>query len=151
MNHAPLDDVAAPYAVDLPAAAAAPAASAARGARSGQSVLRPLLFTLGAAVVIAWLGLAWATTRTLAPGSSVSGVDVSGMTRAQAIAAVDAGIGAQLEQPVTLTVDDATDTLIPARSGVSVDAAASVDRLTGPTLSPVTLVRRLTGTGVDAS
>lgn len=150
MNHAPLDDVAPSSAVDSPAAATAPVASAAPGARAGHPVLRPLLVTLGAALLIAWLGLAWATTRTLAPGSSVSGVDVSGMTRAQAIAAVDAGIGVQLEQPVTLTVDDATDTLVPARSGVSVDAAASVDRLTGPTLSPVTLVRRLAGTGVDA-
>ncbi|SDM94819.1 VanW family protein [Actinomyces ruminicola] len=127
--------------------AAVPAVPGARGART---LVRPLLAALGTAAVIAWLGLAWATTRTLAPGSTVSGVDVSGMTRAQAVAAVDDALGTVLQQPVTLTVDDATDELVPARSGVSVDAAASVDRLTGPSLSPVTLVRRLTGTAVDA-
>ncbi|MDO4900209.1 VanW family protein [Actinomyces sp.] len=114
------------------------------------TLVRQLLGVLGAALVIAWLGLAWATTRTLAPGSFVSGVDVSGMSRAQAVRAVDAAISAQLEQPVTLTVDDATDTLIPAESGVSLDAAASIDRLAGPTLNPLTLVRRLNGTRVDA-
>ncbi|WP_103063457.1 VanW family protein [Actinomyces qiguomingii] len=130
----------------------APADAAPTRAAAGapRTVARALLSTAGAALVIAWLGLAWATTRTLAPGSSVAGVDVSGMTRAQAVAAVDAAIVAQLNRPVTLTVDDATDTLIPAQSGVSVDAAASVDLLTGPTLNPITLVRRLAGTGVDA-
>ncbi|CED92738.1 VanW family protein [Actinomyces succiniciruminis] len=147
MNQVPLDDVAS-SAVGSPAAA--PEASAASAARAGHAVLRPLLAALGATLLIAWLGLAWATTRTLAPGSAVSGVDVSGMTRAEAVAAVEAGIGAQLEQPATLIVDDASDTLVPARSGVSVDAAASIDRLTGPTLNPVTLVRRLSGTRVDA-
>ncbi|WP_136313273.1 VanW family protein [Actinomyces procaprae] len=115
-----------------------------------RALARPLLVALGAALLIAWLGLAWATTRTLAPGSVVSGVDVSGMTRAEAVVAVDKGVGAVLEQPVTLTVDDASDTLVPASSGVSVDADASIDRLTGPTLNPVTLVRRLSGTAVDA-
>ncbi|MDU0348992.1 VanW family protein [Actinomyces sp. MRS3W] len=115
-----------------------------------RTALRPLLVSLGAALLIAWAGLAWATTRSLAPGSAVSGVDVSGLTRAEAITAVEEGIGAALDQPVTLTVDDASDQLVPAQAGVSVDAAASVDRLTGPTLNPITLIRRLLGTTVDA-
>ncbi|QHO90502.1 Tat pathway signal sequence [Actinomyces sp. 432] len=141
---------AGPHADAVPDSAEPVAALGGTAARGTRAIVRPLLAALGATLAIAWLGLAWATTRTLAPGSSVSGVDVSGMTRAQAVAAVDTAIGAQLEQPVTLTVDEATDTLIPASSGVSVDAAASVDRLTGPTLNPLTLVRRLAGTAVDA-
>jgi len=35
-------------------------------------------------------------------------------------------------------------------SGVAVDADASVDRLVGPTLNPVTLIKRLSGTDVHA-
>ena len=59
-------------------------------------------------------------------------------------------IGAELAQPAVLSVDEFTDTLVPADSGVAVDAAASIDRLTGPTINPVTLIKRLSGTDVHA-
>ena len=72
------------------------------------------------------------------------------MSPAQAESAVSEAIGAQLGQPVTLVVGDATDMLVPAESGVSVDARASVERLTGFTLNPLTLVERLRGADVDA-
>ena len=39
---------------------------------------------------------------------------------------------------------------MPAESGVSVDARASVERLTGFTLNPLTLIERLRGADVDA-
>jgi len=67
---------------------------------------------------------------------------------------IDAGLCAANAQgkqvPVVVAVNDSTDTLVPADSGVAVDADASVDRLTGPTINPVTLIKRLSGTDVDA-
>ena len=114
---------------------------------------RRLPLILGAAavlLVLIWGAIAFATTRHIFAGSTVSGVAVGNMSPAQAESAVSEAIGAQLGQPVTLVVGDATDMLVPAESGVSVDARASVERLTGFTLNPLTLVERLRGADVDA-
>ena len=101
-------------------------------------------------LVLIWGGAAVATTQHIFAGSTVSGVDVGDMSPAEARQAVDDHVGAALTHPVILTVNDSTDTLVPADSGVSVDADASVDRLVGPTLNPVTLIKRLSGSDVNA-
>ena len=113
---------------------------------------RRLLLALGAAalLVLVWGATAFATTQHIFAGSTVSGVAVGNMSPAQAQSAVAGAINAQLGQPVTLVVGNATDTLVPAESGVSVDARASVERLTGFTLNPLTLIERLRGADVDA-
>ena len=113
---------------------------------------RRLLLALGAAalLVLIWGGAAFATTQHIFAGSTISGVAVGNMSPAQAESTVAGAINAQLGQPVTLVVGNATDTLVPAESGVSVDARASVERLTGFTLNPLTLIGRLRGADVDA-
>ena len=114
---------------------------------------RRLPLILGAAavlLVLIWGAIAFATTRHIFAGSTVSGVAVGNMSPAQAESTVAGAINAQLGQPVTLVVGNATDTLVPAESGVSVDARASVERLTGFTLNPLTLIGRLRGADVDA-
>ena len=113
---------------------------------------RRLLLALGAAalLVLVWGATAFATTQHIFAGSAVSGVAVGNMSPAQAQSAVAGAIDARLGQPVTLVVGNATDTLVPAESGVSVDARASVERLTGFTLNPLTLIERLRGADVDA-
>lgn len=113
---------------------------------------RRLLLALGAAalLVLVWGAAAFATTQHIFAGSTVSGVAVGNMSPAQAESTVAGAINAQLGQPVTLVVGNATDTLVPAESGVSVDARASVERLTGFTLNPLTLIGRLRGADVDA-
>ena len=113
---------------------------------------RRLLLALGAAalLVLVWGAAAFATTQHIFTGSTVSGVAVGNMSPAQAESTVAGAINAQLGRPVTLVVGNATDTLVPAESGVSVDARASVERLTGFTLNPLTLIGRLRGADVDA-
>ena len=113
---------------------------------------RRLLLALGAAalLVLIWGAAAFATTQHIFAGSTISGVAVGNMSSAQAESTVASAINAQLGQPVTLVVNNATDTLVPAESGVSVDARASVERLTGFTLNPLTLIERLRGADVDA-
>ena len=101
-------------------------------------------------LVLIWGGAAIATTQHIFAGSTVSGIDVGDMSPAEARQAVDDQVGAALTYPVILTVNDSTDTLVPADSGVAVDADASVDRLVGPTLNPVTLIKRLSGSDVNA-
>ena len=101
-------------------------------------------------LVLVWGGAAVATTQHIFAGSTVSGVDVGDMSPDEARQVVADQIGAELAQPAVLSVDEFTDTLVPADSGVAVDAAASIDRLTGPTINPVTLIKRLSGTDVHA-
>ena len=103
-----------------------------------------------AALLLAWGGIAWWTTQHIASGTSVSGVDVSGLGPQEARERISKGVGDRLAQPVTLTVGQGSAELVPASSGVSVDAKASVKKLTGFTLNPVTLAQRLGGQRTDA-
>ena len=103
-----------------------------------------------AALLLAWGGIAWWTTQHIASGTTVSGVDVSGLSPKEARDRVGKGIGDQLAQPVTLTVGQGSSELVPAKSGISVDTDASVKKLTGFTLNPLTLAQRLGGQHTDA-
>ena len=103
-----------------------------------------------AALLLAWGGIAWWTTQHIASGTTVSGVDVSGLSPKEARDRVGKGIGDQLAQPVTLTVGQGSSELVPAKSGVSVDTDASVKKLTGFTLNPLTLAQRLGGQRTEA-
>ena len=113
--------------------------------------LIPAVCAAGAAAfLLAWGGIAWWTSQHIASGTSVSGVDVSGLSPKEANDRISKGIGDQLAQPVTLTVGQGSSELVPAGSGVSVDTNASVKQLTGFTLNPLTLVQRLGGRRIDA-
>ena len=113
--------------------------------------LIPAVCAAGAAAfLLAWGGIAWWTSQHIASGTSVSGVDVSGLSPKEANDRISKGIGDQLAQPVTLTVGQGSSELVPADSGVSVDTNASVKQLTGFTLNPLTLVQRLGGRRIDA-
>jgi len=103
-----------------------------------------------AALLLAWGGIAWWTTQHIASGTTVSGVDVSGLSPKEAHQRIGKGIGDQLAQPVTLTVGQGSSELVPAKSGISVDTDASVKKLTGFTLNPLTLAQRLGGQHTDA-
>lgn len=103
-----------------------------------------------AALLLAWGGIAWWTIQHIASGTTVSGVDVSGLSPKKAHERIGKGVGDQLAQPVTLTVGQGSSELVPAKSGISVDTDASVKKLTGFTLNPLTLAQRLGGQHTDA-
>ena len=103
-----------------------------------------------AVLLLAWGGIAWWTTQHIASGTSVSGVDISGLSPKEARDRIGKEVGDRLAQPVTLTVGQGHSELVPSSSGVSVDADASVKRLTGFTLNPLTLGHRLSGQRTDA-
>ena len=165
---ASIEPVAAVEPVDAPADLAALPAVAADVPSSGAPLaavepasrdrrrLGTLLGVGAGLLLLLWGGTAAATTQHIFSGSTVSGVDVGGMSTEQAQQAVTDALSAQLDEAVTVAVpgtggDHAvTDTLVPAQSGVSLDAAASVDALTSFTLNPVTIIDRLTGTEVQA-
>ena len=129
----------------------APESPASGSGASRRRRLIPAACAAGAAaLLLAWGGIAWWTTQHIASGTTVSGVDVSGLSPKEARDRISKGVGDQLAQPVTLTVGQGKSELVPAKSGVSVDTNASVKKLTGFTLNPVTLTQRLGGQRTDA-
>jgi lipoprotein-anchoring transpeptidase ErfK/SrfK len=82
-----------------------------------------------------------ATVNRILPGVSIAGVDVSGMTRAQALAAVSARARADLASSLTVHAGGQRWTLTRAQLGVRTPAAQAVDRALALTHSLDTVSR----------
>lgn len=85
----------------------------------------------------------------LARGATVAGIEVGGMTRDEARAALNEQLPGVVDTPISVTVDgdEATYELVPSSIGLTVDVDATVDRVPGASASPVSLVRALVGAG----
>lgn len=86
---------------------------------------------------------------TLASGSTVAGIEVGGLTEAQAQAKLEAELPAIVDAPFFATVDghDATFEIVPSAAGLRVDIPATVEAVPGGSANPVSLVRALFGGG----
>lgn len=91
------------------------------------------LAVLAGVLVLSGAGAAWATydytkdyEGRLLPGANIAGVSVGGLTAAEAIEAVGAAIGPQLDRPVTVSWADKSWTVTARELGAQNDAAASV-------------------------
>ncbi|MFG2292821.1 VanW family protein [Streptomyces sp. NPDC048603] len=69
---------------------------------------------------------------TIAEGTRVRGVDIGGMSRAEAETALHRGLGTAATAPMSLRVGDRVERMSPASFGLSFDAEATVDRAAGP-------------------
>ena len=109
---------------------------------------RYVLIAVGALVVIL---AAMATSRYLTsgdharPGSSVSGIDISGMSRDEAAAAVESGLAGAAAKRIRVRVPGRIATIKPADAGLSIDGAASVAPAFGRTLNPLVLLGAVGG------
>lgn len=107
-----------------------------------------------AGIVLALLFGAYAAAaalsgRTIPHGTSVAGVDVGSKSRAEAAAALRAGLDKRASKPVELTAAQGERTartqLKPADAGLAPDIDGTVDALLGFTLDPRIVVPRLLG------
>ncbi|MFI2293952.1 VanW family protein [Isoptericola sp. NPDC019571] len=98
-------------------------------------------------VVVAGLyaGAQWAVAGTVPKGTSVAGVEIGGMDTGPAVAALDDGLGERAAEPIDVRAGEASSTIDPASAGLSFDAQATVDGLTGFSLSPAHLWEHLVG------
>lgn len=96
------------------------------------------------AVAVLWLAFAGSSAR-LAAGVSIAGVDVSGMTPAQARGELERRAAAVEATPVVFTAGDRTWELTPRQLGLAVDWAAAVEaaRREGDGFGPLRGYRRL--------
>lgn len=143
-------------------AVAAPTTASGEGSGTGGTPLEGLqgdgapsrwpkvLLGAGAGVVVLaglYTGAQWFVADSVPSGTTVAGVDIGGLDAADAVAALEDGLGPRAAEPVTVQAGDASSTLDPAEAGLSLDAQATVDELTGFSLSPVRLLEHLTGAG----
>lgn len=107
---------------------------------------RVALLVGGALVAVLVGGAGWAAYEVaelrsrlngrILPGVEIGGVDVSGMTRDEALAAVGATLAPQLQRPVTMWWADQSWTTTPAALGSTSDAPARVDAAVAASTAP---------------
>jgi vancomycin resistance protein YoaR len=100
---------------------------------------------LAALLLIGYLLLAMTSGNAARPGTTVQGIDISGMSQSEAAAAVTAGLGPVAEKRLRVRALDETIGLRPEEAGLSLDAEASVAPAFGHTWNPVTLIAGMFG------
>lgn len=106
------------------------------------------LVVLGLVVLAGlYVGALWATQDRVPRGTTVAGVAVGGMSAEQARATLDEQLAGAVGEPLPVVAGAAESTLDPAAAGMTLDTAATVERLTGFGLEPARLWRQLVGAG----
>ncbi|MDM7855662.1 VanW family protein [Cellulomonas alba] len=111
---------------------------------------RRLGVAAGVLVVLggAYVGASYALGDKVPRGATVAGVEIGGLSSAQAVAALDAQLDGATGKAIPVTVHGTSSSLDPAKAGLTFDADATVARLTGVDLSaPIRLWDHLVGVG----
>ena len=102
---------------------------------------------VGAAVVAGSLALyltaVVASGGDVKAGTNVLGVDVGGLSRAEAIQTLDHALAARVGEPLDVVVVKRKFSLDPAVAGLALDSAATVDSVSGRSWNPLELVHRV--------
>ncbi|MFE0652633.1 VanW family protein [Streptomyces sp. NPDC059534] len=83
----------------------------------------------------------------ISAGTRVGGVDIGGMSRAEARAKLAAEAPASWTAPIPVKVGDLTTTVAPATAGMTVDVAKTADLAADPARDPITVIGRLFSSG----
>ncbi|MFF8839363.1 VanW family protein [Streptomyces sp. NPDC015130] len=83
----------------------------------------------------------------ISAGTSVAGVDVGGMSRAEARAKLAAEAPAAWTAPIPVQVGDRETTVSPAAAGLTVDVEKTAELAADPSRDPVTVIGRLFSSG----
>ncbi|MFD3726766.1 VanW family protein [Streptomyces sp. NPDC058671] len=88
-----------------------------------------------------------ATGDDISAGTRIAGVDVGGMSRAEARTRLAAQAPAAWSAPIPVRIGDRTTTVAPASAGLSVDLEKTADEAADPSRDPVTVIGRLFSSG----
>lgn len=85
----------------------------------------------------------------LARGATVAGIEVGGMTPAEAEDALEAELPALADVPIEVIAGEGGSPfeIVPSQAGLTIDIPATVDSIPGGSANPVSLVRALLGAG----
>lgn len=93
---------------------------------------RVVILLILALLLLAGAGYVWAWSQAkdrIPRGTTIEGVDVGGMTRAEAVEELETELAERAEGPMDVTLASATVSLSPSEAGLSVDYQASVDEV----------------------
>jgi vancomycin resistance protein YoaR len=112
---------------------------------------RVLATVVGVLIVLGggYVGASWALADVVPRGTTVAGVDIGGMGRDEAVAALEQDLASRAGDDVPVSADGRTTTVAPDAAGLHLDAAATVDGLTGFDLQPGHLWTHLVGNGEE--
>ncbi|MEU8764457.1 VanW family protein [Streptomyces sp. NPDC048659] len=79
----------------------------------------------------------------ISAGTRVDGVDIGGLSRAEAAARLTSAAPASWQAPIKVRIGDTDATVDPASAGLTVDAAATAEKAANPSKDPVTVIGRL--------
>ncbi|MFD5326266.1 VanW family protein [Streptomyces sp. NPDC127092] len=123
---------------------------AAAGPNGRRGHIRKAALATGAVAAVAgglYVAGLVATGDDISEGTRVNGVDIGGLSRAEAAARLASAAPAAWKDPVRVTVGDETATVDPADAGLTVDVAATADRAADPSRDPFTVIGRLFSSG----
>jgi len=106
--------------------------------------------TVAAVVVVlaaGYVGASWALADTVPRGVTVAGVDIGGQPADAAVATLTEELRTVTTEPLVVTAGESSVSLDPVVAGLTFDADATVDALTGFTLEPARLWQHLFGLG----
>ncbi|MFC8508694.1 VanW family protein [Streptomyces sp. NPDC057411] len=88
-----------------------------------------------------------ATGDDISAGTRVDGVDIGGLSRAEAAARLTNAAPAAWKDPLKVRIGDTDATVDPAAAGLTVDVAATADKAADPSRDPFTVIGRLFSPG----
>lgn len=108
---------------------------------------RIALFSVLTAVLLfgIYVLVAWTQSDTTPNETTVAGVDVGGMTQAEAASALTEQLAPRATEPIVLTAGEGKAQLSPEPSGLAIDAEATAAELTGFSLSPARMWAHMFG------
>ena len=117
---------------------------------------RALRASLAAAAVVIlgsiafYFGMLLGASSDVPANTNVLGVQIGGLSRAEAVATLDRELGPRALAPISVSAYDTTEEIFPAESGLSFDPVATVAAAEGRLYNPISMVLRLFGsTAVD--
>ncbi len=121
-----------------------------RGAAAlGQRGLFIALAAVAGAVVF-YVGMVLGSASDVPANTTVLGVQIGGMSRAEAVQTLEQQIGPQAQAPIPISAFDTSEEIYPSQSGLAFDPIATVDEAVGRIYNPVGMVMRLFGPQVVA-
>ena len=91
-----------------------------------------------------WLAAWFAVGSGIPSGISVSGIDIGGKTRAEAMTYLDSQMSKKVKSKINLTAKTASISISPKKAGISVDLEATIEKAPERTVNPVNLFSLLT-------
>jgi vancomycin resistance protein YoaR len=92
-----------------------------------------------------YLGMLVGTSGDIPANTTVLGVQIGGLSQAEATAVLDTELAPRADIPVTVTAYDVSMDVKPAEVGMSLDVPATVDAAAGRLYNPLAMVQRLFG------